>query len=205
VTRVGRESAFCSAVLIGLLLFIVCLSPLEYAARFLHPFIPALTVVGVILLARIREELEDGGRPELSRRAARWVAAVVVALAAVQLIGDIVQVRREWLRASMGPDGAAWSRLRRELPAAGCSLADYPSYYAWHTGRCFIWYPADQDFGPLSADAGRRRAVILTRDRGRAGGDPTGIPSTVVLAERLLAGGWTRKEIGGLDLFPGSP
>jgi hypothetical protein len=202
MTRVGRESAYCSSVLIGLVLFIVCLSPLEYAPRFLHPFIPAVTVVGLILLARIREEIADGGRAELSRRAAKLVAMVVVLMAGIQFIGDVVQVRRDRRGAvSRAMDGAAWSRLRDDLPADAYGLADYPAYYAWHTARPFVWYPADQDFDRVSLNGAGRRAIVLARDRGASGTDPTGIPSSRALAERLEAAGWSRRECGDVDLF----
>ncbi len=204
ITRVGRESAYCSAVLIGLLSFIVVLSPLQFAPRFLHPFIPLVTVVGLILLARIRERFVHEGRTELSRRAAHWIAAAVLALAALQAVGALTATRRDRARRT-GPDPAAldWSAAARAVPADRFGLADYPAFYAWYTGKPFLWIPVDEQFDAVAGTGAARRTVILWRDR--SGPDPTGIAATPALVRRLEPEGYAPSASGPLVILTGAP
>jgi hypothetical protein len=181
LTRIGRESAWCGAVLIALGLTIVVLSPLEYAPRFLNPFIPLLAVLGVILLDRIRERIGDGDTVRYTRRPALWVAAAVVTLAALQTIGALKEARNlrvEWRR-DYGPLAYAdWGEIAASLPEAGCQ-ADYPAYYAWKTGRGgFVWIGVGRRDDPRLPSAG-----LVASGRGRNGPDPTGIPPSAVIEQ----------------------
>jgi hypothetical protein len=181
LTGVGRESAFCASVLIALGLTILVLAPLEYAARFLNPFIPLLTVVGVIILGRIREQVGDGDAARYSRRPVTWVAAAVVTLAALQFLGglrDARATRAAWAGEFGALRATDWRAVTAALPADTTIEADYPAYYAWKTGRRFLWYRAD---GAGGAPA------LLAAARGAAGRDPMGIESTVSIVSRAAA------------------
>lgn len=205
ITRVGRESAFCAAVLIGLFVFGLVLSPLEYAPRFLHPFIPLVAVVAVVMLARFREEMTEPAHPALSRRAVVWVAAAVTVLAGLEMVGAVAAARRERARpvdaalARLTP--AEWGEVARSLPAGGWAAGDYPAYYAWHTGAKFVWFPVLADFDRMRWRGAAPGAVVLARSRGRSAGDPTGIPSTPALAETLAARGWTVDGTGPIAVL----
>jgi len=177
LARVGRESAYCASVLIALAMTIVVLAPLEYSPRFLHPFIPLLTVVGVIILGRMREQIGEGPSVRYSRRPVQWVAAAVVTLAALQFLGGLRDARR--LRADwndeFGPLRATnWSEVAQSIPTGGWIHADYPAYYAWKTGRHFLWWPVDCRVAP----------ALLARDRGSAQPDPMGLESSALVAAR---------------------
>jgi 4-amino-4-deoxy-L-arabinose transferase-like glycosyltransferase len=181
LTRVGRESAWCSAILIALGLTILVLSPLEYAPRLLVPFIPLLTVVGIILLDRIREKVGDGDQVRYTRRPALWVAAAVVTLAALQTLGALKEARArrvEWRR-DYGPLAHAnWGEIAASLPAAGCQ-ADYPAYYGWKTGiGGFVWIGIGRRDDPRLPVAG-----LLYSGRGASGPDPTGVPPTAIIEQ----------------------
>lgn len=197
LARVGRESAYCASVLIALGLSIVVLAPLEYSPRFLHPFIPLLTVVGVIILGRMREQVGEGQSVRYSRRPIQWVAAAVITLAALQLLGGLRDARR--LRAAwndeFGPLKATnWSEVAQSIPADAWIEADYPAYYAWKTRRHFLWWRADCGEGAAPA--------LLARDRGESRPDPMGLESSAALAAR---GGRVPRPIDAALLFTSRP
>jgi hypothetical protein len=189
LTGVGRESAYCASVLIALGITILLLAPLEYAARFLHPFIPLLTVVGVILLGRIREQIGEGEAVRYSRRPVVWVAAAVVTLAALQFLGGLRDARA--MRAAWAAEFGAlartdWTGVTAALPAGVTIEADYPAYYAWKTGRRFLWWRAD---GTPAAPA------LLAAGRGESRRDPMGIEPTASIVARADA---PSRPIGGV-------
>jgi 4-amino-4-deoxy-L-arabinose transferase-like glycosyltransferase len=206
LTRIGRESAFCAALLIGILLFLLILSPLEYAPRFLHPFIPALTVVGIIVLSRFREDLgQVGATVALSKRPAVWAALAVLLLAGLEMIGAIAAVRRERTLPAVLPDNVPWDDVARAVPSGSWGLADYPACYAWHSGARFVWFPVYKDLDRVAHSETGLRTVVLLDNRGEAGPDPTGIPSTRELADSLLARGWSVRGVGPLRVFEEPP
>jgi hypothetical protein len=191
---VGRESAYCASVLIALGLSIVVLAPLEYSPRFLHPFIPLLTVVGVIILGRMREQIGEGPSVRYSRRPVQWVAAAVITLAALQFLGGLRDARRTYAawQDEFGPLKATnWSEVAQSIPADRWIEADYPAYYAWKTRRHFLWWRADcgvaiRDMTPGGAgdESPGTAPALLARDRGLSGPDPMGLESSAALAAR---------------------
>ncbi|HEX7877887.1 MAG TPA: glycosyltransferase family 39 protein [Candidatus Eisenbacteria bacterium] len=187
LTGVGRESAYCASVLIALGLTIALLAPLEYAARFLNPFIPLLTVVGVIILGRMREQIGEGEGARYTRRPITWVAAAVVTLAALQFLGalrDARAMRAAWEAEFGAMKGTDWRAVTAALPPNRLFEADYPAYYAWKTGRRFLWWragcdgPAPPSAGRFPNDPGAERAGLLMRNRGVDRPDPMGIEPT---------------------------
>lgn len=201
LTRVGRESAYCAAVLIGVVLFMVIVSPLEYAPRLLHPFIPAVTVVGVIVLARIREDLGEGGVVTLSRRPATWAAVAVTVLAALEMIGALTAAHRKSDSAAAFPVAPEWSAVEAAVDDNEWAIGDYPSYYAWFTGDRFVWVPHLDHLGRVNDGAGHRRAIVIDTDRGVDGRDPTGIPPSPALSDSLVRRGWSAQPMGAVTLF----
>lgn len=202
LTRVGRESAYCAAVLIALVLTILMLAPLEFAPRFLHPFMPLVTVVGVIMLERIREQVGQGDEVHYSHHAAVWVASAVVVLAGLQFLGalrDDRHQRREWAAAAAPMIQTDWNAVAAALPADGWYAADYPAYFAWQTGRVFVWLPG-RPFDEAARVAWHGRPVTGTvLAVGRGADDPTGLDPT----DRLLPpDGAGVKTIGAVRLTP---
>lgn len=193
LTGVGKSSAYCAAVLIGLGCFVFLLAPLEYAPRLLHPFIPLLAVVGVILLARFRELRTIDGQPMLSARPVAFVAAAVVALALLEFVAGVVAARREWPREIPAPP-------RVTLAADAWYLGDYPTWYAWHLGRRFVWLPVADDL-PRARVQGRPPAGLLLDTRRDAEFDPTGLGSVARLAGTPPLDGWSATEDGPFRLL----
>jgi hypothetical protein len=178
LTRIGRESAYCASVLIGLALTALLLSPLEYAPRFLDPFIPLLTVVGVVMLDRMRELVDGGEEIRRSPRPAVWVAGAVVTLSALQFLGGLHGAREQrarWEVDSRALRSTNWDAVRAALPPGTLVEADYPGYYAWKTGRTFVWWRVECE-GTAPA------LLALERSAGRP--DPTGLPATGDLVAR---------------------
>ena len=200
LTRVGRESAYCAAVLIALVLTILCLAPLEFAPRFLHPFMPLVAVVGVIMLERIREQVGEGDRVHYSHRAAVWVAAAVVVLAGLQFLGALRESRHQraaWA-AEFGPLAATdWHAVALALPPDRWYTADYPGYYAWQTGRLFVWIPAARAGAPTTWRGETAGGTVLAVSRPT--GDLTGLPP----ADRIMPPDATgARTIGAARLGP---
>ena len=200
LTGVGKSSAYCASVLIGLGCFVLLLAPLEYAPRLLHPFIPLLAVVGVILLARFREYRVLEGQPQLSARPVAFVAAAVVALAFLEFVAGVAVARREWPRTPPAPPPAV------ALDADSWYYGDYPSWYAWRLNRRFVWLPVADDV-PRARVQGRPAAGLLLDSTRDTDFDPTGIGS----AARLLAAppfdAWSVQEMAPYRLLtpPAAP
>jgi len=205
LARVGRESAFCASVLIALGLTIAVLSPLEYSPRFLHPFIPLLTVVSVIILGRMREQIGVGQAVRYSRRPVIWVAAAVVTLAALQFLGglrDARHARAAWAKEFGELKATDWAEVRRGLPAATLIDGDYPAYYAWKTGRQFVWWRADcRQLGP-DGEFFASTPALLARERGVTFPDPMGIESSADLAART---GKANQRVGAVLILEARP
>lgn len=207
LARVGRESAYCASVLIALGLTILALAPLEYSPRFLYPFIPLLTVVGVIILGRMREQIGEGQGVRYSRRPVQWVAAAVITLAALQFLGGLRDARHQrtaWA-GEFGPlKETNWSDVTTATPSGVTIEADYPAYYAWKTGRRFLWWRADcsQPAPGLGETSLLAAPALLARDRGKSFADPMGIESSADLVARALE---LPHEVGAVLLLAARP
>lgn len=194
LTGVGKSSAYCAAVLIGLGCFMLVLAPLEYAPRLLHPFIPLLAVVGVILLARFREHRVLGGQPQVSARPVAFVAAAVVVLAFLELVAGVTHARREWPRTPPEPPPA------EALAPDGWYLGDFPSWYAWRLQRRFVWVPVAADL-PRARVQGRPPAGLLLDSRRESGFDPTGLAGAALLRATPPFDAWSATEAGPYRLL----
>jgi hypothetical protein len=192
LSGVGKAAALCGSVLLVLLLFVVGLSPLEYAPRLLDPLAPLLTVVGVIMLDGLRSAVTRPG----VRSSFRWITAAMMALAVLEMMGAVVAARRERVRV-LEENSVASSRLQevRRWPE-GWAVADYPAYYAWHTGERFVWFPVVEDLDRARWRSAGPSGAVLWSDRWED--DPTGIAATRNLVRMLEADGWQTVHSGGL-------
>lgn len=208
LTGLGKVSAYCASVLIGLGLFVLLLAPLEYAPRLLHPFIPLLAVVGVLLLERFREVRWSDGTPRVAHRPTLFIAGAVLVLALLEFVAGVTASRREWRaweRENL-PRAAALASLAPELPPEGWYLADYPTWYAWHLRRRFVWLPVAADLPRVRVAGTPPAGLLVDAERGAPGFDPTGLPTARQLEALPELAGWTRHDAGAFVRFvPGAP